>query len=66
LTDLEPRLKPGGLYEMATLVFRDGMGIPAARVRKLVREAIALNERIGDPTLDAKKKSKAKRTPKKR
>jgi hypothetical protein len=64
LTDLEPRLKPGGLYEMATLELRNGMTITSASVRRLVREAIALNARLGNPTLDAKKP--AARKPKSR
>jgi hypothetical protein len=53
LLDIEPRLKPGGKYEMATLVLRDGERIAAARVKALVRAAIDLNERFGDPTAAA-------------
>ena len=53
LQAIEPRLKPGGKYEMATLELREGMAIPAARVRRLVREAVSLNETCGDPTKDA-------------
>ena len=45
LRHLEPRLKPGGKYEMATLELREGDKVPsAATVKKLVREAVALNE----------------------
>jgi hypothetical protein len=51
---IEPRLKKGGKYEMATLELRDGMIIQPAVVRRLTREAVALNERLGDPTLAAK------------
>ncbi|MGE3618648.1 MAG: DUF1801 domain-containing protein, partial [Gemmatimonadales bacterium] len=54
LTAIEPRLKPGGKYEMATADLRKGMTITPAIVRTLVREAVALNERLGDPTLAAK------------
>ncbi|MET0654041.1 MAG: DUF1801 domain-containing protein, partial [Pseudoxanthomonas sp.] len=54
LRALEPGLKPGGKYEMATLELREGMKIAAARARALVREAVALNETLGDPTRLAK------------
>ena len=51
LRDLEPRLKPGGKYEMATLELRDGDKVPSvATVKKLVKEAVALNKAQGDPT----------------
>jgi hypothetical protein len=50
LRDIEPRLKPGGKYEMATLDLREGDKVPAAaRAKKLVRAAVALNARAGDP-----------------
>ena len=51
---IEPRLKPGGKYEMATLELRDGMGIDDATVRRLAKEAVALNKKLGDPTDAAK------------
>lgn len=54
LRAIEPRLKPGGKYEMATLELREGMTIDAATVRKLVREAVALNKKLGDPQDAAK------------
>ena len=54
LLAIEPRLKPGGKYEMATLELREGMSIEPATVRRLVKEAVALNREIGNPTLDAK------------
>ena len=47
---IEPRLKPGGKYEMATLELREGEKIEPRIVRKLVREAAALNESLGNPT----------------
>lgn len=50
LRELEPRLKPGGKYEMATLELRDGDGIAASTVRRLVKAAVALNQELGDPT----------------
>jgi hypothetical protein len=50
LRQIEPGLRPGGKYEMATLELREGMAIAAATARRLVREAVALNQTIGDPT----------------
>src|SRR5262245_11390250 len=60
LTEIEPRLKGGGKYEMATLELREGMSISPAKARRLAKEAAALNRRIGDPTLAAKPGSKKK------
>jgi hypothetical protein len=50
LRQIEPRLRPGGKFEMATLELREGMQIAATTARRLVREAVALNQSIGDPT----------------
>ncbi|HET7842792.1 MAG TPA: DUF1801 domain-containing protein [Xanthomonadales bacterium] len=50
LLHIEPRMKGGGKYELRTLELREGDTIPAARVKQLVREAVALNETVGDPT----------------
>ena len=55
LTDLEPRLKPGGKYELATMQFDEGTTINATTVKKLVKQAIALNDKQGNPQ-DAVKK----------
>ena len=55
LHSIEPRLKPGGKYEMATLELRDGDTISAKTIRDLTRKAIALNKKLGDPTLAAKR-----------
>ena len=65
LTEIEPRLKGGGKYEMATLELKEGMTISATKARRLAREAVALNRRIGDPTLAAKVGPKKKTTNKK-
>jgi hypothetical protein len=54
LIDIEPRLKPGGKYEMATLELRAGVTITTATARRLVRAAVALNSTLGDPTRAAK------------
>jgi len=58
LREIEPRLKPGGMYEMATLDLREGMTIKPATAKRLAREAAALNKKLGDPTLVAKKAKK--------
>ena len=50
LRALEPLLRPGGKYEMATVELRDGMTIEPATVRLLVSEAVKLNEQLGNPT----------------
>ncbi|HSW17014.1 MAG TPA: DUF1801 domain-containing protein [Ramlibacter sp.] len=50
LRQIEPGLRPGGKYEMATLELREGMKIATATARRLVREAVTLNRTIGDPT----------------
>lgn len=55
LTGIEPRLKPGGKYEMATMEIRDGTPVEPATVRRLAKEAVALNKKAGDPTLAAKR-----------
>jgi hypothetical protein len=54
LRAIEPRLKPGGKYEMATLELREGMIVKPATVRRLTREAVALDRKIGDPRLAAR------------
>lgn len=61
LRDLEPRLKPGGKYEMATLELREGTSITKAAVRRLAARAAELNEELGDPTLDARPAAKRRR-----
>jgi len=58
LVDIEPRLKPGGKYEMATLELREGMTIKPETARRLTKEAAALNQAAGDPTLAAAPRSK--------
>jgi hypothetical protein len=55
LREIEPRLKPGGKYEMATLELREGDRIGSKRVRRLVMQAVALNKKHGDPTVVTKK-----------
>lgn len=50
LRKIEPALKAGGKYEMATLELREGMTITASKAKQLAREAVALNESLGNPT----------------
>lgn len=50
LRELEPRLKPGGRYEMATMVLEEADRLSAAQAKRLAVAAIALNQRLGDPT----------------
>jgi hypothetical protein len=54
LRGIEPRLKPGGRYEMATLELAEGTTVEPATVHRLTKEAVALNRRLGDPRLGAK------------
>lgn len=50
LRAIEPGLKPGGKYEMATLELREGRDVDADVARCLAREAAALNDALGNPT----------------
>ncbi len=50
LRDIEPRLKPGGKFEMATIELREGMTISPRVVHELVRVAAQINALLGDPT----------------
>jgi hypothetical protein len=58
LRTVEPRLKPGGKYEMATLELKEGMTISSATARRLTKEAIALNKSLGNPAQSVKPKLK--------
>lgn len=51
LREIDARLKPGGKYEMATIVLIEGDEISSAQVKKLIKSAIALNQELGDPTV---------------
>ena len=50
LQEIEPRLKRGGKYEMATLEILEETPLESATIVTLVRQAVALNARHGDPT----------------
>lgn len=54
LRELDQRLKPGGKYEMATIALGEGDKISAAQVKRLVKAAIELNLKLGDPTSAAR------------
>ena len=54
LRKIDPRLKPGGKYEMATLEIRENMTIEIPTVRQLTTEAVKLNAALGDPTREVK------------
>lgn len=56
LREIEPRLKPGGKYEMATLELREGDTVAPNVVRALVKQAVALNRRLGNPAVAVKKR----------
>ncbi len=50
---IEPRLKPGGKFEMATLEITRGTTVDAFTARRLAAKAVALNKTLGDPTKTA-------------
>lgn len=50
LVEIDPRLKPGGKYEMATIELHAGESVKPTVVRRLVKEAVGLNAALGDPT----------------
>lgn len=50
LRGIEPRLKAGGKYEMATLVLTLDTPLAQATVAALVHEAVGLNRTLGNPT----------------
>lgn len=54
LIGIEPRLKPGGKYEMATIEFRQGDSISPEVALQLASAALALNESLGDPTRETR------------
>ena len=50
LREIEPRLAPGGKYEMATLALGEDTPLERSTVVALVRQAAALDAELGDPT----------------
>ena len=55
LRDIAQGLKPGGKYEMATLELRENDVMSSGIARSLVKEAVALNKTLGNPTQVAPK-----------
>lgn len=55
LHTIEPRLKTGGKYELATLELLEDTPVSLPVVRKLAKEAASLNRKLGDPTKAIKK-----------
>lgn len=49
LKQFDDRLRPGGKYEMASIAFAEGDAASPARIGKLVKAAIRLNQQLGDP-----------------
>ncbi len=54
LVELEPRLIPGGKFELATMALTPGVEVDPKVVKRLVEAAVALNAELGDPTAIAK------------
>lgn len=54
LREVEPRLRPGGKYEMATIELREGDSLKSSVARRLAEEACRLNDELGDPRDAAK------------
>jgi hypothetical protein len=59
LRGIEPRLRPGGKYEMATLELKQDTPLSQDTVRKLTAEAVRLNGDVGDPTREGNSRSKS-------
>ncbi len=50
LRGIEPRLKPGGKFELATIVLLEHDTMPSEQARRLVSAAVELNLIVGNPT----------------
>lgn len=61
LLGIEPRLKGGGKYEMATLVIGSDTSLVPGTIASLAREAARLDARLGDPTAIARPAKKGDR-----
>jgi len=51
LREIDPRLKPGGKYEMATIELHQNEEVISSTARRLVNEAVRLNKTLGNPTI---------------
>lgn len=54
LLETEPRLKPGGKFEMASISLAEGETLDPGVASALVRAGAALNAELGDPTKAAR------------
>jgi hypothetical protein len=54
LTGIEPELRPGGKFEMATLTLNEDSVVDGAKASALAAEAARLNAQLGDPTKAAR------------
>jgi hypothetical protein len=54
LREFDERLKPSGKYELANIVFDEHDSLSPAQAKRLVKAAIDLNLKLGDPTAAAK------------
>ena len=53
LTHIEPRLEGNGKYELRTVDLREGDTLSAAVAKRLTREAVKLNKKVGNPTKES-------------
>jgi hypothetical protein len=51
LREIDPRLKPGGKYEMATIELHQNEEVISSTARRLVKEAVRMNKTLGNPTI---------------
>ena len=56
LRKIEPRLKHSGNYELATVELHDGDALSPNVIRRLTRQAAALDRKLGDPRAVAKRR----------
>ena len=61
LTHIEPRLKGSGKYELRTADLREGDAFSPSIARRLTREAVALNRRVGNPVARVAPKKAARK-----
>ena len=59
--DLDPRLKPSGKYDMATLELREGDQLTTKSATALAAAAFEANARLGDPRAAAKPRAASRR-----
>jgi hypothetical protein len=54
LLETEPRLRPGGQFEMTSISLAEGETLDPTVARALIRAGVALNADLGDPTKPAR------------